>query len=404
MSDDFKFNKETLTQYEIRTTQYKIMAKRDYYEVLGVGKNASAEEIKRAYRRMAMKYHPDKNPGDQQAEAKFKECAEAYEVLSDAEKRRRYDQFGHEGLRGIGMRDYTHMRWQDIGSIFEDIFGFDDFFADIFGARGRRTARRAGPARGYDLETSVELTLNDVAQGTEKTIEFTRKDNCSECRGSGSAPGSKPARCSTCGGTGQVARGGGFFQMVSTCPQCRGAGQVITNPCKKCKGTGRIPRKRTINIKVPAGVHGGQGIIVAGEGEPGRHGGSYGDLYCYVRIKPHEFLQRDGNDLIAVVPISFTQAALGATIDVPSLNGTRQLKIPPGSQYGSIFRIRGQGLPDMRTGRTGDELVQITIETPTRLNQKQEELLREFAKTENKNVSPKAKSFFEKLKKHFHSP
>ena len=377
------------------------MAKRDYYEVLGVGKSASAEEIKRAYRRMAMKYHPDKNPGDEQAEAKFKECAEAYEVLSDAEKRRRYDQFGHEGLRGIGMRDYTHMRWQDIGSIFEDIFGFDDFFADIFGTRRPRAARRAGPTRGYDLETSVELTLNDIAQGTEKTIEFTRQDNCSECSGTGSAKGSKPSRCHTCGGTGQVARGGGFFQMVSTCLQCRGTGQVITNPCRKCKGTGRIPRKRTINIKIPAGVHEGQGIRVAGEGEPGRSGGPYGALYCYVRIKPHEFLQRDGNNLIAVVPISFTQAALGATIDVPSLDGTRQLKIPPGTQYGSIFRIKGQGLPATRTGRTGDQLVQITVETPTRLNAEQQELLMEFAKTENKRVSPKSKSFFEKLKKHF---
>jgi len=380
------------------------MAKRDYYEVLGVGKSASADDIKRTYRRMAMKYHPDKNPGDKEAEDKFKECAEAYEVLSDTQKRQRYDQFGHEGLRGIGMRDYTHMRWQDIGSIFEDIFGFDDFFADIFGGRRSRAARRTGPTRGYDLETSVELTLNDIAKGTEKTIEFTRRDNCSECSGVGSAKGSKPSRCHTCAGTGQVARGGGFFQMVSTCPQCRGSGQIITNPCRKCKGTGKVPRKRTINIKIPAGVHEGQGVRVANEGEPGRHGGPYGDLYCYVRIKPHVFLQRDGNALVAVVPISFTQAVLGATIDVPSLNGTRQLKIPPGTQYGSIFRIRGQGLPDMRTGRTGDELVQITIETPTRLNQKQEELLREFAKTENKNVSPKAKNFFEKLKKHFHSP
>jgi len=380
------------------------MAKRDYYETLGVSKNASADEIKRAYRRMAMKYHPDKNPGDKQAEAKFKECAEAYEVLSDAEKRHRYDQFGHEGLRGIGMRDYAHTRWQDIGSIFEDIFGFDDFFADIFGARRPRATRRAGPARGYDLETSVELTLNDIANGTEKMIEFTRQDTCSQCDGSGSAKGSQPSRCHICGGSGQVARGGGFFQMVSTCPQCRGSGQVITNPCKKCKGTGRVPRKRTVNIKLPAGVHEGQGVRVAGEGEPGRTGGPYGDLYCYVRIKPHEFLQRDGNDLIAVVPISFTQAALGATIDVPSLDGTRQLKIPPSTQYGSIFRIRDQGLPDMRTGRTGDQLVQITIETPTKLNAQQEELLREFAKTENTTVSPKAKNFFEKLKKHFHSP
>ncbi|UCE49393.1 MAG: molecular chaperone DnaJ [Phycisphaerales bacterium] len=377
------------------------MAKRDYYEVLGVSKDASADEIKRIYRRLAMKYHPDKNPDDKEAEAKFKECAEAYEVLSDPDKRQRYDKYGHEGLRGMGMHDYTHMRWQDIGSIFEDIPGFDDFFSGIFGGRGGRSSRRTGPARGYDLETTVELSLQDIAHGAEKTIEFTRQDICGSCSGSGSAKGSSPGKCPTCGGTGRVARGGGFFQMVSTCRQCGGAGQIITNPCKKCRGTGKVPKKRTVNIKIPAGVHEGQGIRVGGEGEPGRGGGPRGDLYCYVRIKPHEFLQRDGNDLIAVVPISFTQAALGTTIDVPSINGTKGLKIPPGTQYGSVFRIKGQGLPDMRTHRTGDELVQVAVETPTRLNAEQQELLRQFAKTENKRVSPKSKSFFEKLKKHF---
>ena len=372
------------------------MAKRDYYDVLGVEKNASADEIKRAYRRMAMKYHPDKNPGDKKAEANFKECAEAYEVLSDAEKRQRYDQFGHEGLRGAGMHDFSRMNVEDIFSM----FGFDDFFSGIFGG-GRRPSRRAGPTRGYDLETAVELTLNDIAKGAEKTIEFTRQDICGECNGNGCAKGSKPGRCPACGGSGQVARGGGFFQMVSTCRQCAGSGQVITNPCKKCKGTGRVPKKRVVEIKIPAGVHEGQGIRVASEGEPGRGGGPKGDLYCYVRIKPHEFLQRDGNDLIAVVPISFTQATLGTTINVPSLNGTRGLRIPPGTQYGSVFRIKGQGLPDMRTRQTGDELVQIIIETPVELNAKQEELLREFAKSENKSVSPKSASFFEKMKKHF---
>lgn len=376
------------------------MAKRDYYEVLGVSKSASADDIKRAYRRMAMKYHPDKNPGNKEAEAKFKECAEAYEVLSDAEKHQRYDRFGHEGLRGIGMRDYTHMKWQDIGSAFEDIFGFDDFFGDIFGARKPR-ARRGSPTRGYDLETSVELTLSDIAKGVEKTIEFTRQDICPECSGNGCAKGSTPGRCSSCGGTGQVARGGGFFQMVSMCRQCGGSGQVITNPCKKCKGTGRVPKKRIVNIKIPLGVHEGQGIRVTNEGEPGRNSGPRGDLYCYVRIKPHEFLHRDGNNIITVVPISFTQAALGTTIDVPSLNGARQLKIPSGTQYGSVFRIRGQGLPDIRTGRTGDELVQITVETPMRLNAKHRELLTEFAKTGSKTVSPQSERFFEKLKKYF---
>jgi molecular chaperone DnaJ len=377
------------------------MAKRDYYEVLGVGKNASADEIKRAYRRMAMKYHPDKNPGNkEEAETKFKECAEAYEILSDAEKRQRYDQFGHEGLRGMGMRDYSHMRWQDIGSIFEGISGFDDFFGDIFGARSGR-AGRAGPTRGYDLETSVELTLNDIGKGVEKTIEFTRQDICPECSGTARARGTTAGRCPSCGGSGQVARGGGFFQMVSTCRQCGGSGEVITNPCKKCKGTGRVPKKRIVNIKIPAGVHEGQGIRVAGEGEPGRVGGPRGDLYCYVRIKPHEFLHRDGNNVVAVVPISFTEAALGTTIEVPSLNGAKQLKIPPGTQYGSIFRIKGQGLPDVRTGRCGDQLVQVTIETPAKLNTKQQELLREFAKTEDKSVYPQSRGFFEKLKKHF---
>jgi len=374
------------------------MAKRDYYEVLGVGKTASADDIKRAYRRMAMKYHPDKNPDDKEAEAKFKECAEAYEVLSNANKRQSYDQFGHEGLRGSGMHDFSRMNVEDIFSM----FGFEDFFGGIFGGgRGRRPGRRAGPTRGYDLETTVELTLNDIAKGTEKTIEFTRQDSCSECGGTGSAKGSSPGRCPTCKGTGQVARGGGFFQMVSTCRQCGGSGQIITNPCKKCKGAGRVPKKRTVNIKIPPGVHEGQGIRVTSEGEPGRSGGPRGDLYCYVRVKPHKFLQRDGNDLVAVVPISFTQAALGTTIDVPSINGTKGLKIPPGSQYGSIFRIKGQGLPDMRTHRTGDQLVQITVETPTRLNKDQQELLREFAKTENKRVSPKSVGFFETLKKHF---
>jgi molecular chaperone DnaJ len=374
------------------------MAKRDYYEVLGVEKNASADDLKRAYRRMAMKYHPDKNPDDKEAESKFKECAEAYEVLSDANKRQRYDQFGHEGLRGSGMHDFSRMNVEDIFSM----FGFDDFFGGIFGGgRGRRSARRAGPSRGYDLETAVELTLNDIAKGAEKTIEFTRQDLCSECSGSGSAKGSSPSQCPSCKGSGQVARGGGFFQMVSTCSQCGGSGQIITNPCKNCKGTGKVPKKRTVNIKIPAGVHEGQGIRVTNEGEPGRMGGPRGDLYCYVRVKPHEFLQRDGNDLIAIVPISFTQAALGTTINVPSINGTQKLKIPPGSQYGSVFRIKGQGLPDIRTHRTGDQLVQITIETPTKLNKEQQELLREFAKTENKRVSPKSVSFFEKLKKHF---
>ena len=379
------------------------MVKRDYYEVLGVNKGASGDDIKRAYRRLAMKYHPDKNPDNKEAEAKFKECAEAYEVLSDSGKRQKYDQFGHDGLRGMGMRDYSHMKWQDIGSIFEDIFAGGGF-GDIFGRSGGRAAR-GGPTRGYDLETTVDLTLKDVAKGAEKTIEFTRKDLCSECNGSGSAKGSSPGNCSTCGGSGQVAQAGmgGFFQMVSTCPKCRGAGKVITNPCKKCKGSGRIPKKRIVNIKIPAGVHEGQGIRVSGEGEPGTAGGPRGDLYCYVRIFEHPFLHRENSDLVAFVPISFTQAALGGAVQVPSLNGTRELKIPAGTQHGDVFRIRGQGLPDMRTRRSGDELVKVLVEIPKKLNKQQQELLKQFAETEDKSILPETKGFFEKLKKYFNN-
>ena len=381
------------------------MAKRDCYEVLGVNKGASADDIKRAYRRMAMKYHPDKNPNNKEAEAKFKECAEAYEILSDSAKRQKYDQFGHEGLRGMGMRDYSHMNWQDIGSIFEDIFGgggFGDIFGGGGGGRGGRSAR-SGIAKGYDLETTVDLTLSEVAKGAEKTIEFTRKDICGECKGSGSAKGSSPGKCSTCGGSGQVAQAGmgGFFQMVSTCPKCRGAGQVITNPCKKCKGTGRVPKKRVVKIKMPAGVHEGQGIRVTGEGEPGMAGGPRGDLYCYVRIAEHPFLQRDGSNLIATVPVSFTQAALGGTVLVPSLDGKKDLKIPAGTQHGDIFRIRGQGLPDITSRGKGDELVKILVEIPKKMNKQQQEFLQQFAETEDKNVFPETKGFFEKLKKYF---
>ncbi|MFC1675576.1 molecular chaperone DnaJ [Planctomycetota bacterium] len=376
------------------------MAKRDYYEVLGISKDASADDIKRAYRRMAMKYHPDKNQGNKDAEDKFKKCAEAYEVLSDAEKRKRYDQYGHEGLSGMGMRDYSHMQWQDIGSVFEDLFGFGSF-GDIFGSGGGGQRRRTGPKRGYDLETSVGLSLYEVSTGTEKTIEFTRKDICSQCSGSGCAKGTKPGKCPACKGSGQVATGGGFFQMISTCRQCGGSGQVITTPCKKCRGTGTEPKKRVVSIKIPPGVHDGQAIRVSNEGEPGKNGGPRGDLYCYVRIAPHEFLQRDGNDLIATVPISYSQAALGATIDVPSIDGAEHFKVPSGTQYGSVFRINGKGLPSMRTRRTGDQLVQIIIETPKKLNSKQQELLREFAATENKTILPQSSKFFEKLKKYF---
>ncbi len=384
------------------------MAKRDYYEVLGVSKNASEEDIKRAYRRLAIKFHPDKNPGNKEAEEKFKECAEAYEVLSNKEKRARYDQFGHEGLRGAGMHDYSRMNVEDISSMFEDIFGGFGGFGDVFGFGGGGGGRRgrsgkSGPMRGYDLETSVLLTLEEIDSGTEKTIEFTRQDICGECKGKGTEKGKDPTRCPACGGTGQVQKSGmgGFFQMVSTCQTCRGSGKVITDPCKNCKGTGKIPKKRVVQIKIPAGVHEGQGIRVANEGEPGSNGGPRGDLYCYVQLKKHPFLERNGNNIIAVVPISFCQAALGASIEVPSLHGMKSLKIPAGTQYGDIFRIKSQGLPDLRTGTRGDELVQVNIEIPKNLSSEQEEILRKYAEVDDIDVMPQRKNFFDKVKKYF---
>jgi molecular chaperone DnaJ len=375
------------------------MVKRDYYEILAVDKSASADDIKRSYRRMAMKFHPDKNPGNKEAEEKFKECAEAYEVLSNPEKKQRYDQYGHDGLKGAGMRDYSHMNVNDIGDMFGDMFG--DFFGGGGGRRRRQNPN--APSRGYDLETTVELSLEEIAKGVEKSIEFTRQDTCIECTGSGCAKGKKPSQCPTCRGTGQVQKAGlgGFFSMVSTCSTCSGAGKVITNPCRKCRGTGQVPKKRTVSIKIPAGVHEGQGIRVTGEGEPGKHGGPRGDLYCYVRVKAHMFLMRDGNDLIANVPISFTQASLGVMIDVPSLDGTKQLRIPAGTQHGNMFRIKNQGIIDLRTGRKGDEIISVAIEIPKNLTSKQKQLLKDFAETEDKNVMPESKGFFDKLKEHF---
>jgi molecular chaperone DnaJ len=282
--------------------------------------------------------------------------------------------------------------------------GFADIFEGFFGGGQRRGTRGANaPRRGYDLETTMEMSLEEVASGAEKKIEFTRQDICKSCTGKGTAKGKAPVMCPTCSGNGQVQKAGlgGFFQMVSTCPRCQGAGKIIKDPCKKCRGAGTFPKKRTVSIKVPAGVHEGQGIRVSSEGEPGKNGGPRGDLYCYVRLKGHPFLERNGNDLVATVPISFTQAALGAKIEVPSLISTKQLNIPAGTQYGNVFRIRGEGLPDIRTGRKGDELIRITIEIPKNLTGDQKKLLREFAKTEDKSVLPESTGFFEKLKNHF---
>jgi molecular chaperone DnaJ len=367
------------------------VTKRDYYEVLGVTRTADGEEIKRAYRRLAMKYHPDRNPGDAEAEVKFKECAEAYEVLSDDGKRRRYDQFGHGGVSG--GHDFSHMDVTDIFSMFDDIFG------GAFAGRGGGGAR-ARASRGFDLETQVELTLAEVATGAEKTIEFERQDNCDTCKGTGAKPGSSPVVCVQCGGNGRVAQQGfgGMFRMVTTCPNCRGRGSVVREHCMSCNGSGRQLRKQTVTVKIPAGVHEGQAVRITGQGEPGDAGAPPGDLHCYITVKPHPIFSRHNNDLVCQFPISFTQAALGATIDVPTLKGQENLDIPAGTQHGEVFKLRGKGLPDVRSHRAGDELVQVLIEVPKRLTEKQRQLLHEYAATEDGATMPQRRSFLDKLK------
>ncbi len=365
--------------------------KRDYYEILGVSRDASGDEIKRAYRQAALKHHPDRNPGDAEAEARFKEAAEAYEVLSDPEKRQRYDRFGHRGLSGAAMHDFSHMGVQDIFSMFEDIFG-----GGIFGG-----ARRGG----VDLQAEVELTLAEVATGVERTVEFDRNDYCDRCSGSGAEPGSKRRTCTQCGGYGQVEQQTGFSvlfgRVVTTCPVCRGRGTLITSPCQSCKGRGRMPKRRVLNIKIPPGIDDGQVVRVPGEGEPGEDGAARGDFHCVVRVRPHPFFERHGADLLCRVPVSFTQAALGATIEVPTLDGREQVTLERGTQFGALIRLAGKGLPSLRTRRRGELVVQVVVEIPRKLNRRQEELLREFAATEDKTVLPESKSFFEKLAEFF---
>ena len=366
-------------------------AKRDYYEVLDVQRNADAEEIKCAYRRLALKFHPDRANGDKAAaEAKFKECSEAYEVLSDEAKRRRYDQFGHQGV--TGQHDFSHMDVTDIFSMFDDIFG------GALGGGGRGRGRRA--ARGYDLETRIELTLQEVAAGTEKQIDFERQDRCEHCTGTGAKPGTAPVVCLQCGGQGRVAQQGfgGMFRMVVACPNCRGRGTIIRDHCPNCGGTGRQLRKRTVIVKIPAGVHDGQAVRVTGEGEAGENGAAAGDLHVYIAVKEHPIFSRHNNDLVCQVPISFSEAALGARIEVPTLKGLENMDVPAGTQHGEVFKIKSRGLPDVRSHRAGDQLVQIVIEVPRKLNDRQKQLLREFAASEDARLQQQRTGFFNKLK------
>ncbi len=373
------------------------MSKRDYYEILSVDKGADAKEVKRAYRKLAMKYHPDRNPDDSEAEAKFKEATEAYEILSDQEKRARYDQYGHAGVDGQAGGGFGGGQGN-----FSDIFG--DVFGDIFGGGGAGGGGRGrgGPQRGSDLRYNLELTLEQAVKGTEVKIKVPTLTNCDTCDGTGAKDGSKPQTCGTCHGQGQVRMQQGFFSVQQACPTCRGQGTIIKDPCGSCHGQGVKEETKTLNVKVPAGVDNGDRIRLSGEGEAGTRGGPSGDLYVETHIKPHPIFERDGRNLYCDVPISITDAALGGELEVPTLEGRVKLKIPAETQSGKLFRLRGKGVVPVRGGATGDLLCRVMVETPVRLTEHQKKILKEFqASLKGEKHSPKKKSWFENVKAFF---
>jgi len=371
------------------------MSKRDYYEVLGVEKNASEAELKKAFKRLAMKFHPDRNPDDKDAEEKFKEAKEAHDVLSDPQKRAAYDQFGHAGVDpGMGGGGGG-------GASFSDIFG--DVFGDIFGGGG---PGRGGPRarRGADLRYNLELSLEEAVRGTTVKIRVPTSVRCSTCNGSGAKKGSSPEKCTTCGGLGQVRVQQGFFSLQQSCPQCHGTGQMIRNPCGTCHGQGRVQERKTLSVKVPAGVDNGDRIRLSGEGEAGEQGAPAGDLYVQIAVKDHPLFERDENNLYCEVPISFVTAALGGELEVPTLDGRVKLKIPPETQSGKLFKLRGKGVKSVRGGPVGDLLCRVLIETPVNLNSKQKELLEQFEASMSDHGTrhrPKEKSWLDGVKRFF---
>jgi molecular chaperone DnaJ len=374
------------------------MAKRDYYEVLGVSRTAAADEIKKAYRRLAMKHHPDRNKDDASAEAKFKEAKEAYDVLSDADKRATYDRFGHEGLRGAaggpgGMGGFSA---EGFGDIFGDVFG------DIFGGGRQRGGSQV--FRGADLGYELRLDLEKAVSGDTVTIDVPTQVPCETCDGSGARKGTKPTTCSTCGGAGQVRMQQGFFSIQQTCPACKGAGTTIGDPCDDCHGRGRVRKTRTLSVKVPAGVDDGDRIRLSGEGEAGRNGGPPGDLYVEIRVKPHKLFERDGADLSTEVPISFATATLGGEVDLPTLNGHVSLKIPAGTQSGKVFRLRGKGVTTVRDARQGDLFAKVAVETPVNLSAEQRDILQRFDESIHaggEKHSPRAGGWLDTVKRFF---
>ena len=359
------------------------MSKRDYYEILGVGKTASDQDIKSAYRKLALKHHPDRNPGDKVAEDKFKEAAEAYAVLCDDDKRARYDRFGHAGVGGAaGPGGFD----PSVFTEFQDIFGG---LGDIFGFGG---GRRGGPQRGADLRYDLEIEFVQAAKGVETSIQIPRHETCEACKGSGAAPGSSPTTCPQCRGAGQLRYQQGFFTVARTCGQCRGAGKVIAKPCHTCKGGGTVEKTRKLTVKIPAGIATGQRLRLTGEGEAGTHGGPTGDLYVVIIVREHEFFQRDGNDLHCRVPLPFTTLALGGEIKVPGIEGTETIKVAESTQTGTVFRLRGKGLPDVSGRGRGDLLVTVQAVTPKKLTKDQRRLLEELAATlPEQKVKPQAR-------------
>lgn len=369
------------------------MVKQDYYEVLGVSKNASAEEIKKAYRQKALKYHPDRNPGDKEAEEQFKQAAEAYSVLIDPQKRSIYDRYGHDGLRGEGYGGFSGFD-SSVFEDFEDILGsfFDFGFGDIFGTRKRR---RTQPRRGRDLALELEITLEEAAFGTEKEIKLNRKETCPQCQGSKMQPGTRKSTCHYCHGRGQVQFRQGFFTIARTCNRCQGTGQRIDAPCNKCHGSGKINQKRALQVKIPAGVDNDNKLRMSGEGEAGDKGAPPGDLYILIRVKKHKYFKRRGSDLYCEINLSFPQAALGTSVEVPTLNGSETLNIPPGTQPNDTLKIKGKGIKSLDRGTKGNLLVRVNIKTPKDLTKKQKELLQQFEELSNnkkdKNILNKVK-------------
>ncbi len=382
----------------------KLSTKRDYYDILGVGKSADAQEIKKAYRKLAMKYHPDRNPDDKEAEEKFKEISEAYEVLSDESKRSTYDQFGHDGLNGQGgFGGGGFGGGQGFGG-FEDIFG--DMFGDIFGGGGGYGGRqRRGPQRGADIRQGVSISFEESAFGKKTSIKVNRSEECDACGGSGAKPGTSKKTCPTCDGAGQVRSVQrtpfGNIASTRTCSTCNGAGEVIDSPCIKCKGSGKVRKTKTIEVDIPAGIDDGQMIKLSGQGEVGEKGAPRGDLYILVSVKPHDLFTREGNDIYFEMPITFVQAALGDEIEVPTLDGKVKYTIPEGTQTGTVFRLKDKGIPKLRGNSRGDQYVKVIVEVPTKLNDTQKDLLKQFALECGSNVHEKKRSFGQKIEDMF---